>query len=413
MAQAVGAVSMRHLAVLLLAVLTALPLHGQGAAGASRSFLYVGHWETRFEALLPLQTVAGWMQKPLARDAVVASSQRAALAEEVATAAKHWVSLVVNEVESPAANAEVLFIDSSSTAGGAPFPLDESKDVPVSAVHVALSWSAPHVSAPASVEVKLNGVFPDVSAFTVEVTAGGEAERLHFTSAKPMVRWENGGRMGPPPAPVDVPAAPEVMVKRLNLLLVAWVVLGLGLQGLLWWKRLRWPGGLLPFVFAWLIGAAMLYPMDVGSLSFRKLSVDEDRPLNAESAAEVLQALVTNTYLALSIGEAAKAEALLHSVMLPEVEEKLRARLADDLLIPNHQRLRAEVTASNVAVEVESLKLTDAGFDTPLGWTVIGVAHHLGHPDQRVNKYEGRASVEVVDGEWKITSLEITNHRQM
>ena len=38
---------------------------------------------------------------------------------------------------------------------------------------------------------------------------------------------------------------------------------------------------------------------------------------------------------------------------------------------------------------------------------VKGSVGHWGHIHQRVNQYEARITVEVVDGRWKITGLEL------
>ncbi len=47
------------------------------------------------------------------------------------------------------------------------------------------------------------------------------------------------------------------------------------------------------------------------------------------------------------------------------------------------------------------------GFVSHLTWMVKGSVGHWGHIHQRVNQYEARITVQVVDGRWKITGLEL------
>ncbi len=369
-------------------------------AGVTRSFFYVEHGQTRFEILVPLPEVAGWLGKAVEDGTILRAGERGDWLKDAAEASVGWVNIQVNGNDCPVSRAEVMLID-STTASGTPFPLPVDKELPLSGVHLALTWMVSHPAAPERVVVTLKDVFPDLSAFGAETHFGGKSEVLHFTSASPVIEWKNEGRMPPPSGPLAVPPAPELSERHFNVALGLWVMLGLAVQVVLWWKRLRWPGGLLPFLFVWLLGAAVLYPMDVASIKQRSLDLGAGSTLSPEQAVDILHPLLANVYRSLAHPEHS-------SDGIPGVE-----RLADDLLVPNHSRLRARVDPSNLAVEVESVQMMGTGFSAPVSWTVIGVAHHLGHPDQRVNKYTGRVNVEVVDGAWKLTALDITSHRHM
>jgi len=398
MAQALGAVTARCLAsVLLLFSASALSAR---AEDVTRSFLYIEPGQTRFELLVPLRDAAGWMGRDFDVEEMLRPDDHDAWLKAAAAASPRWVKMQVNEEVVPSPGADAMLID-SSTVRTVPYPLPQDKPVALDGVHLALTWTMPNPEVPERILVTLVEVFPRASAFGLEVRFGETSEMLHFTSGSPFIQWTNEGRMPPLPGPLAVPAAPGLVVRQVNVAVWAWVVLGLVVQGILWRKRMRWPGGPLPFLFVWIIGAAMLYPMDVASMKFRKLDLGEGSELTEEAAADILHPLLANVYRILDDKHESKS-------MIP-----LADRLADDLLVPNHASLRARVPPANLAVEVEALEMTDAGFTATLSWTVIGVAHHLGHPDQRVNKYDGRVTVEVVAGQWKITSLEIISHRQM
>jgi hypothetical protein len=402
----------RKWAALWLTCITVMALPAWSAAQVTRSFLYLEHTGARFELLLPMETVARWMGKTLPADTMLQAADQETWKREIAAASSDWVLLSLPGSKSQSPTAEVWLIDSSSAAT-APFPLAEAAAARADAVHVALCWSLSYAAAPTSLRMALNGVFPDLSGLAVETKFGESTERLHLTSGEPSTTWVNDGRMIAPPAAQIIPKAPDVQVRTVNVALVFWIVLGVGLQLWLFIRGRRWPGGLLPFLFAWFIGGAMLYPMDVLSLRFRTMEPTEQGALTTEQAIDVLQSLLANVYLALDGTHGEQADQLLADAMTKDVGSDVRKRLADDLLIPNHAHLRARVSANNLAVELEEFEVNDAGFTAPVTWTVIGIAHHLGHPDQRVNKYEGEVRVEVEDNVWKITDITIRSHRQM
>ena len=49
------------------------------------------------------------------------------------------------------------------------------------------------------------------------------------------------------------------------------------------------------------------------------------------------------------------------------------------------------------------------GFFTRCTWNVAGSVGHWGHMHTRRNQYQAELTVEAVDGQWKITGLELTS----
>ena len=65
-----------------------------------------------------------------------------------------------------------------------------------------------------------------------------------------------------------------------------------------------------------------------------------------------------------------------------------------------------------VDVEREDLE-EGGGFKAKCKWNVRGSVGHWGHIHQRTNQYEALIRVETVDGEWKITELELLQEERV
>ena len=65
-----------------------------------------------------------------------------------------------------------------------------------------------------------------------------------------------------------------------------------------------------------------------------------------------------------------------------------------------------------VNTEVENIK-GEVGFKTHCKWDVSGSVGHWGHIHIRKNQYDAILTVKAVDGEWKITELEILNEQRL
>jgi hypothetical protein len=65
-------------------------------------------------------------------------------------------------------------------------------------------------------------------------------------------------------------------------------------------------------------------------------------------------------------------------------------------------------------LEIEPAPLKgDAGFVATCTWTVRGSVGHWGHIHQRTNKYKARITIKPVDGDWKITELQVLQEERV
>ena len=58
-------------------------------------------------------------------------------------------------------------------------------------------------------------------------------------------------------------------------------------------------------------------------------------------------------------------------------------------------------------LELNAEPADEGGFDATATWNVAGSVGHWGHIHQRINQYQAKLNILPVDGEWKLTGLDI------
>lgn len=128
---------------------------------------------------------------------------------------------------------------------------------------------------------------------------------------------------------------------------------------------------------------------------------------SAESADEVVLALLENVYRSFDYRD--------ESVIYDSLERSVEGELLTDTYLETRRSLELEnqggARAKVKSVEIEASSHTplagEVGFDTLATWNVSGSVGHWGHVHQRTNQYQARLRVQAVDGQWKITALDL------
>ncbi len=125
----------------------------------------------------------------------------------------------------------------------------------------------------------------------------------------------------------------------------------------------------------------------------------------------VAAGLLNNIYRAFDHrGEEKIYDVLAHSVhgdLLTDIYLETR----NSLELANQGGARAKVDS----VELQSLatESADNGFVATAQWRVKGSVGHWGHLHQRVNQYSAELNIKAVDGQWKLTGLEILEEQRL
>ena len=136
--------------------------------------------------------------------------------------------------------------------------------------------------------------------------------------------------------------------------------------------------------------------------------------LTDEEATLILHSLLKNVYRAFDF----RQEADVYDKLALSVEGDLLA----DIYLQNRKSFavkkaggaQAKVQEIEIlSVHADSLSDRSAAFALKGKWTAMGTVGHWGHVHTRKNQYEALVTVEPVDGNWKITGLELLEEKRV
>ncbi len=138
--------------------------------------------------------------------------------------------------------------------------------------------------------------------------------------------------------------------------------------------------------------------------------------LPADDARQVFEQLHRNTYRAFEFTEEnAVYDALARSVsggLLEQLYLQIRKSLEMQEQGGAVSRIR-EVKFLDGSSNVPAALADSGGFQYECDWTVNGTVEHWGHIHSRTNQYAARFTVEPVEGNWKITDVEILDQQRL
>jgi len=82
------------------------------------------------------------------------------------------------------------------------------------------------------------------------------------------------------------------------------------------------------------------------------------------------------------------------------------------LELANQGGARAKVKKIEV-IDLDTEPADQGGFTARATWNVAGSVGHWGHIHQRQNQYQAILQIQPIDGEWKMTGLEILEERRL
>ncbi len=128
--------------------------------------------------------------------------------------------------------------------------------------------------------------------------------------------------------------------------------------------------------------------------------------LNDEKAHDVVGGLLHNIYRAFDFRD----EEQIYDVL----DRSVTGDLLTDIYLETRRGLElvSQGGARVKVKDIELLELTaepadDGGFDATATWNVAGSVGHWGHIHQRINQYQAKLNILPIDGEWKLTGLDI------
>jgi hypothetical protein len=135
--------------------------------------------------------------------------------------------------------------------------------------------------------------------------------------------------------------------------------------------------------------------------------------IDDEKAADIVQALLHNVYRAFDFREEETIYDILDRSASGDLLTRIYLEMRRGLELQSQGGARARVK------QVELLKISaedhggDRGFIARCTWNVAGSVGHWGHIHQRTNQYEAEFEVRPIDGQWKITGMEILQEERL
>lgn len=377
------------------------------APPAAQGYLYVETHQARFEALFDAATVLRFLDPGAAVPQTLSPEAQTRLCQALAGKAEAWCRLWLGKQALPARFAAPTMVRGKP---GATLPMDSAIDLPVAEALVGLLWEFPTPPIPEELTVEWRGFELGPAALPVRVFFGSLSEPGELVKSFPRLLWRNRDRL-PRPAPLaPVPPLEVAPQMQLPLATLLWSAGCLALLIVFTRRDLVVPGGLVTFAGVWLLGALLLWPMLAVRVALPRFS----RPAavsDPAAAQAVVAPLLRNAYRAFDH----RSESAIYDVLARSVDGELLRRLYLETLqaLTLEGREGTRVTLREFDASVAGVEPAAAGFIADCEWTALGTVGHWGHSHTRVNRYTARVTVQPVQGEWKLTDLEVREARRL
>jgi len=283
---------------------------------------------------------------------------------------------------------------------------DEREAIPVSEAAVAVVFAASRNGFPGSTGITWD-LFP-ADADEVEVTFRSPSDKKLFkvTREAPSVTWQLTEKEAlPQPEKLpNVTPLPRLSIPFLSIILGIFAALFAVIS-----KRLgeRTPPAFGLIVLATLIAAAACWK--IGRLEIAH-PFKKPAAITAEQADEITYALLINLYHAFDYRDEEAIYDTLANSASGDLLERIFFEIRNSLILEDQGG--AKVRIKNVDLRrCVPTPIADAAdpraFSADCEWVAIGDVTHWAHTHTRLNRYSAELGITPVDGEWKITGLQI------
>lgn len=383
------------------------------------SFIYITRHEVRHEVLIPLATLASFIDLERKDPSFLDIEEQEAASEKVKRFFSIGNPVRINSIEVAPVFDRIDFygLDLRDFAMQA-----EKRRVSMANGRVGVIMSYSTKGSPTEVEVEWDKFNDYIKSVDAVAFAFDKIEKTEFSKfiENNTYKWSEPGRKPLPPitelsSTIDVEAykKPTLRLPVVTLALLAGGILSL-LLGLV-------------FGAGWKVSWALAAICCVASLFTLNLNVTEiDDPfakpppefaMEDDEAREVFGQLHKNMFRAFDY----RNESDVYDALAKSVDGELLRKLYLDV----NESLRVEEQGGAVA-NVNEVNLLDgkkynlkSGADNPAPgfgyrcrWNLVGTIEHWGHIHQRTNEYDADFNIEVRDDGWKIVSMEVLDAEQ-
>jgi hypothetical protein len=131
-----------------------------------------------------------------------------------------------------------------------------------------------------------------------------------------------------------------------------------------------------------------------------------NRAITDQQATDVVNSLLHNVYRAFDYRDESTIYDVLDRSISGDLLTTIYLETRQSLTLANQGGARVKVQEVDL-VSCKSQSEEDGAFVVECQWIVAGSVGHWGHIHQRKNEYHGDFVVRAVDGQWKITNMEL------
>ncbi|MBK8091857.1 MAG: hypothetical protein IPK32_07710 [Verrucomicrobiaceae bacterium] len=383
-----------------------LPAAGSATGAVAQLYLYVEPYQTRVEALFDMGQTFNWLspdENP--RPRTITAERQQQLIRDAEGLAAEWCSVETHSGKLPQAAPVAYFVKGKP---GATVPMTENEELAYDQCMLGLVWQFTTNETPDEVNVTWKGWINELRELPVTMLFSNLSERAVANNITKRIQWQNKGRVRPAPL-AAVPTFDPGQPTRIPVGLLAWLFAGAVFYWWIWHRDYRLPGGGLPYFGVWVFGLVLfgkLLTISVGgSSSVPRISTPEE-------AQKIVSPLLRNVYRAFDH----RTESRVYDVLARSVDGELLRKLYLDtiqaLTLDGREGTRVLITEFEASVDKATPNEQSGGFDAECNWSVLGNVGHWGHAHPRYNGYKARVTLTPIQGEWKLTALEVLEVRR-
>jgi len=372
-----------------------------------QAYLYVEPYQTRFEVLFDAATMMTWLEPDVVVPKSLTTQQQKQLCDKAGTRAAEWCALRTGDETLPIPQPLINVIKGLP---GNTLPIKEDEEVALNQAMIGFIWEFATPPGPDELNVTWKGWIQGATKLPVRVFFGPLSETGEIHSSVKTYRWRNQGRL-PRPAPLAaVPQFEMPKPTRVPLGGILWLLGGIVFYTYLKITDHKLPGGSLPFIAVWLLGAVLMsqllvIPVQTGSSSPSVTQVDE--------AQKIVAPLLRNVYRAFDHHIESDVYDVLARSVDGELLRKLYLETIQALTLDGREGTRVTIAEFSATVDKVAENPKGAGFVADCNWMARGIVGHWGHSHPRVNIYNARITITPAKGEWKLTGLEVQEVRRL
>jgi hypothetical protein len=373
-----------------------------------RTYLYIEPYEVRHEILVRVKDMMAWMKFDLKGDEFIEEDEFNPVREQVAQFFMDREKVLIDGEQLKPILDKTAYVESSMLRSRF---IEIPERVPLNTAMIGVVITYLTDGIPQEVETTWDLFSNRVQKVTARMTDPAGPFPYDLEPDDNVLKWTNYLKTYKIPTvdKVEIDVRHKGMAVPIGsavcLLLLLPVGLGISIRG----KKGQSVKPLLGIAVLLVAGIFVLFP-----LAKVHIGVAKANQITDEDGSAILHSLLKNVYRAFDFREES------------DVYDKLAVSVSGDLLSDIYLQQRqsfaveqaggAQAKVKDIVVEkvtvADSAKI-DTGLEFKAVWTATGTVGHWGHIHTRQNRYDAILTLNVVDGSWKITGIELLEEKRV